>query len=91
MRPRELTLRGFRSYRDEVTFDFRGRHLVGIVGPIGAGKSSILDGVAFALFGKTPRVQRDTKSLIHQLSDSAHVQLTFDVDGQMWQVTRALQ
>ena len=91
MRPRELTLRGFRSYRDEVTFDFRGRHLVGIVGPIGAGKSSILDGVAFALFGKTPRVQRDTKSLIHQLSDSAHVRLTFEVDGQTWQVTRALR
>ena len=37
MRPHELTVRGFRSYRDEVTFDFRGRHLIGIVGPIGAG------------------------------------------------------
>ena len=57
MRPRELTIRGFRSYRDEVTFDLRDRHLVGIVGPIGAGKSSILDAIAFALFGKTPRVQ----------------------------------
>ena len=91
MRPRELTLRGFRSYRDEVTFDLRGRHLIGIVGPIGAGKSSILDGVAFALFGKTPRVQRETKSLIHQLSDAAHVRLTFEVQGQLWQVTRALK
>jgi exonuclease SbcC len=91
MRPRELTLRGFRSYRDEVTFDLRGRHLVGIVGPIGAGKSTILDAVAFALFGKTPRVQRDTKSLIHQLADSAHVQLVFEVDGDIWRVTRALK
>ena len=63
MRPRELTLRGFRSYRDEVTFNFRDRHLIGIVGPIGAGKSSILDGVAFALFGKTPRVQKETEEL----------------------------
>ncbi len=91
MRPRELTLRGFRSYRDEVTFDFRDRRLIGIVGPIGAGKSSILDGVAFALFGKTPRVQKETKSLIHQLSDSAHVRLVFEVDGETWQVTRALK
>ena len=91
MRPHELTLRGFRSYRDEVTFDFRDRHLLGIVGPIGAGKSSILDGIAFALFGKTPRVLKETKSLIHQLSDSAHVRLTFEVDGQTWQVTRALK
>ncbi len=91
MRPRELTLRGFRSWREEVTFDLRGRRLIGIVGPIGAGKSSILDGVAFALFGKTPRVQRDTKSLINQLSDTAHVQLVFEVDGHTWRVTRALK
>ena len=91
MRPRELTLRGFRSYRDEVTFDLRGRQLVGIVGPIGAGKSSILDGVAFALFGRTPRIHRETKSLIHQLADTAHVQLVFEVDGGTGRVTRALK
>ncbi len=91
MRPRELTIRGFRSYRDEVTIDFRGRRLIGIVGPIGAGKSTILDAVAFALYGKTPRVQRDTRSLINQLADAAHVQLTFEVDGQIWRATRAIR
>jgi exonuclease SbcC len=91
MRPRELTIRGFRSYRDEVTFDLRDRHLVGIVGPIGAGKSTILDAIAFALFGKTPRVQRDTRSLINQLADAAHVQLVFEVDGGTWRVTRVLK
>ena len=36
MRPRELTVQGFRSYRGRTTFDFRGRRLVGVVGPIGA-------------------------------------------------------
>ena len=91
MRPRELTIRGFRSYREEATFDLRDRHLVGIVGPIGAGKSSILDAIAFALFGKTPRVQRETRSLINQLADAAHVQLVFEVDGQTWRVTRVLK
>src|SRR6476646_3589376 len=91
MRPRELTIRGFRSYRDEATFDLRDRHLVGIVGPIGAGKSTILDAIAFALFGKTPRVQRETRSLINQLADAAHVQLVFEVDGQTWRVTRVLK
>src|SRR5262249_27541891 len=90
MRPRELTMRGFRSYRDEVTLDLRDRHLVGVVGPIGAGKSTILDAIAFALFGKTPRVQRDTRSLINQLADEAHVQRRFEVDGDVWQVTRVL-
>jgi exonuclease SbcC len=84
-------MRGFRSYRDEVTFDLRDRRLVGVVGPIGSGKSTILDAIAFALFGKTPRVQRETRTLINQLADAAHVQLTFEVDGDVWQVTRVLK
>ncbi len=91
MRPLELTVDGFRSYRTSQTFDWRGRHLVGIVGPIGAGKSSILDAIAFALFGKTPTFERDTRSLIHQLSDQGHVQLVFEVDGQVWRAQRALR
>ncbi len=88
MRPLELTLEGFRSYRERVTFDWRGRRLVGIVGPIGSGKSSILDAVSFALFGKTPRVEGATKSLIHQLADQSHVELRFEVDGQVWRAVR---
>ena len=89
MRPLELTVEGFRSYRGPVTFDWRGRRLVGIVGPIGSGKSSVLDAVAFALYGKTPGVGSATKSLIHQLCDEAHVALTFQVDGDVWKAVRA--
>ena len=89
MRPRELTIEGFRSYRGATTFDWRDRRLVGIVGPIGAGKSSILDAVAFALYGKTPGIGSATKSLIHQQCTEAHVSLTFEVDGQIWQAVRA--
>ena len=84
MRPLELTVDGFRSYRTPQTFDLRGRRLVGIVGEIGAGKSSILDAIAFALYGKTPTIGRETKSLIHQLRDDCHVQLRFRVDGQVY-------
>lgn len=91
MRPRELTLEGFKSYRTSTTFDWRDRRLVGIVGPIGAGKSSILDGISFALYGKTPDVERDTKTLIHQLCDQCHVELRFEVDGQTWRAVRALR
>jgi exonuclease SbcC len=91
MRPRELTVRGFRSFADETTFGFSGRGLVGIVGPIGSGKSSILDAITFALYGKTPKIERDTKSLISQRRDSLHVALSFEVDGAPWRVVRSLR
>ena len=91
MRPRELTVRGFRSYAEETRFRFAGRGLVGIVGPIGAGKSSILDAVSFALYAKTPKIERDTKSLIGQRRDELKVEFVFEVDGIEWRVVRALR
>ena len=83
--------RASRSYRERATFDWRGRRLVGIVGPIGSGKSSILDAISFALYGKTPQVESATKSLIHQLADQSHVELRFQVDGQVWRAVRSLR
>lgn len=91
MRPLELTLRGFQSYAAEQTFDFRDRRLLGIVGPIGSGKSSLLDGIAFALYGKTPRAGRGTRDLINQRGAAAHVELWFDVEGETWRAVRALR
>ncbi len=91
MRPRELTVRGFRSYADETSFGWDDRNLVGIVGPIGSGKTSILDAVCFALYGKTPRIERDTKSLINQRREALHVALVFEVDGAEWKAVRTLR
>ncbi|HEU5003314.1 MAG TPA: SMC family ATPase [Actinomycetota bacterium] len=91
MRPLELTLDGFRSYRSEASFDFEGRGLFGIVGPTGAGKSSILDALIYALYGRTPRIGRETKQLIHSGADLARVRLRFEVDGVGWDVLRVLR
>lgn len=91
MRPLELTLEGFNSYREPHTFSFDGRTLFGIVGPTGSGKSSILDGIIYALYGKTPRIERSTKMLINSATDMARVSLLFEAGGGTWQVTRALR
>ena len=95
MRPLELGLRNFRSYYTpkghDAVFDFRERRLIGIVGPIGSGKSTILDGIAFALYGRTPRIARSTKSLIHQRAEEAAVRLRFEVDGEIWEAVRSMR
>lgn len=92
MRPVELKVRNFRSYfGDDAVFDFRDRRLVGIVGPIGSGKSTILDAVAFALYGRTASVGKATKALIHQRTDNSAVSFRFDVDGELWEAQRMLR
>ncbi|HVE76784.1 MAG TPA: SMC family ATPase [Actinomycetota bacterium] len=91
MRPLELRMEGFKSFRRPVEFDFEGRTMFGIVGPTGAGKSSILDALIFALYGKTPRLERDTKKLINSLESEAKVELKFETDGRAWAVTRVIR
>ena len=52
MRPLKLVLRGFKPFRERQEIDFSGLEFFVIRGPTGSGKSSILDAIAFALFGK---------------------------------------
>ena len=92
MRPIELSLRNFRSYSGEHKFDFRARRLIAIVGPTGAGKSTILDAITFALYGSTPRTgMKNFASLINQRATEAMVRLRFEADGQEWEATRNLR
>jgi len=59
MIPVELTIEGLYSYQKKQTIDFTKlttANLFGIFGPVGSGKSSILEAVTFALYGKTDRL-----------------------------------
>ncbi len=91
MLPLELSLEGFKSYKEAEIFSFEGRMLFGIVGPTGSGKSTILEALIFALYGKTPRQERDTKKLINSQSDMARVRLLFESDGEVWEVIRVIR
>ena len=52
MIPIKLQLEGFTSYRNAVEVDFTGFDLACISGQNGAGKSSLLDAITYALYGK---------------------------------------
>ena len=56
MRPARLELEGFTSFRERTVVDFEGVELFALAGPTGAGKSSVIDAMIFALYGTVPRL-----------------------------------
>jgi len=88
VRPRRLTMRGLRSYRSECTIDFRDRGLVAIVGDTGAGKSSILEAITYALYNATTWDQRASQ-LISDGAQTMSVELEFEAGDRVWSVHRA--
>lgn len=89
MRPLTLTIQGLRSYKQPVEVDFRDRNLVAIVGDTGAGKSSLLEGITFALFGASTW-SGHAGDLIGDHSPRMIVELTFTAAGDKWKATRAM-
>src|SRR3990170_3231812 len=85
MIPLKLSLSGFLSYRDPVELDFSAFDLACIAGANGAGKSSPLDAITWALFGQARK--RDD-SLINTRSEAAEVILTFAYEGNVYRVQR---
>jgi DNA repair protein SbcC/Rad50 len=88
VRPIRLALEGFTSFRDKVEIDFSGLDLFAITGPTGAGKSSLIDALCFALYGQVPRVGDDYKQLISHGAERLSVQLDFGVGKERYRVVR---
>jgi exonuclease SbcC len=90
MIPHYLSLRNFLSYREPAELDLRGLHLACISGLNGAGKSTILDGITWALFGKS-RVKSDD-DLVNRITGAqgaaAEVVFIFELEGAIYRVIR---
>src|SRR5438309_5323701 len=82
----EIELMGFMRYRDPVKIPFRNKFTV-ITGPTGSGKTSLLDGITFALYGSSSRT--DEKMQIDEFRQkNGYVKVSFTRNGQEYDVTR---
>ena len=95
MRLHRLELEGFGPFRERQTVDFDAFAADGIfliAGRTGAGKSSVLDGVCFALYGGAPRYDGAEKRLRSDHcapDDPTSVTVEFSASGRRWRVTRS--
>ncbi|MBD1844594.1 SMC family ATPase [Cyanobacteria bacterium FACHB-63] len=88
MIPQRLTLRHFLSYQ-EATLDFRGLHTACVCGANGAGKSSLLEAISWALWGESRAASED--DVIHMGAKEAQVEFIFQMHQQTYRVLRTRQ
>src|SRR5437868_5222466 len=89
MRPEQLEIEGFTAFRETTVVDFTDADLFALTGPTGSGKSSIVEAIGFALYG---RVHRYNDRLVHPAISSganeARVRFDFTVGGEAYTAVR---
>ena len=88
MIPIKLELTNFLPYKDTQTLDFDGIHVACLVGDNGSGKSSLLEAMVWALWGKARDGKRSDDELIHHGETEMRVLLIFQLTGNKYRIVR---
>ena len=82
-------MRGFMRYLEKTVppLRFPEKYTV-ITGRTGSGKSSILDAITFALYGKTTRTDIQSVKLADVCRPNGYVRVAFHQGDERWDVTR---
>lgn len=93
MRPRSLQLKGFTVFRDMLeALSFEGAELFALTGPTGSGKTSLLDAMSFALYGRVARLDaRAVEPVISLGSQEARIHFEFSVGDDVYTAARVVR
>ncbi len=94
MKPKYLEIEGFRSYIQKVKIDFEKLSkfgLFGIFGKTGSGKSSIIDAMIYAIYGKTGK-KLNIEDLINKDSENGlKVLFKFSINENDYEIERKVK
>lgn len=94
MKPISLTIEAFGPYRDSVTLDFsqlENHSMFLISGPTGAGKTSILDAMVYALYGEPSGEVRKTDAIRSDFAEPkrmTRVDFSFAIGDTQYRIER---
>lgn len=93
MKPIRLTMTAFGPYASTEVVDFSALEasIFGIYGETGAGKTTIFDGISFALFGQSSGAERAPEDMVchhAHATDVTRVELVFDLGADRYVIRR---
>ena len=88
MIPYKLRLKSFMCYREEQSLNFSGLHLACLTGENGHGKSTLLDAMTWALWGKARAHRDDELITLDNNIDEMWVDFEFGLGGQHYRIWR---
>ena len=88
MRPLELIVEGFTSFRSRQVLDFSTLDLFAITGATGAGKTSLLDAITFALYDRVAQKPNSSRELVSQGATQLKVEFRFVMRQTEYRVVR---
>ncbi|CAM3792903.1 SbcC/MukB-like Walker B domain-containing protein [Mesobacillus thioparans] len=97
MKPLKLTMQAFGPYAGTETIDFKeleNRTMFVISGKTGAGKTTIFDGISYAIYGKASGEDRNGPELRSQFAEDdvlTEVSLDFSLRQKTYRITRSPQ
>lgn len=97
MKPRKLTMRAFGPYLTQTVIDFAKLYSNGlflISGATGCGKSTILDAISYALYGRAAgslRDVRDMRTIGASDADETRVSFEMEKSGAIYKFERAMR
>ncbi|OIU72074.1 SbcC/MukB-like Walker B domain-containing protein [Rossellomorea aquimaris] len=97
MKPLKLTMQAFGPYAEREEIDFReldSRTMFVISGKTGSGKTTIFDGISYAIYGKASgedRTPTDMRSQFAKEEDITEIELLFNLRGKTYRIWRSPQ
>jgi|SaaInl4_135m_RNA_FD_contig_111_123791_length_3520_multi_4_in_0_out_0_2 DNA repair exonuclease SbcCD ATPase subunit len=86
---RSLFARNFMKYEELSIAEFPRTGVIGIIGDNESGKTTILEAITLALFGRTLKVEEQSYArLVYWKDSEMEVRLTFEIDEEVYRIWR---
>ncbi|RUM48197.1 MAG: hypothetical protein DSY47_06050 [Hydrogenothermus sp.] len=85
---KSLRLKNFLAHKD-TKIEFAKTGITAFIGDNGSGKTSIIEGISFALFGKSSK--GNLSDLVHWTAKNAVVELIFEKNGKEYKIYREIK